>query len=248
MLTMIETGGVSEPDGARPEPVEAARGLAEQVFGDALTVLVGGSALTERRTRTSDLDMVVVTPPRDRPVRRSFRWGGWPVETLVHDERTLAAYCADNLARRWPGIPRLIAGGVIVRDHGGLGTRLQNEMRGRLAEGPAPASRAELEAARYEVTDLLDDLSGAQDPAEIAFIASRVLPKAAQLALLTARHWQGTGKWLLRELRDHDPGLADRLAGALHDRVRLDAAVREILDRAGGALWEGYQITDPRVP
>ena len=88
-------------------------------------------------------------------------------------------------------------------------------MRRRLAEGPAKARPDELEALRYELTDQLDDLLGAGDPVEIAFISCRVLTKSAQLALLAGRHWQGTGKWLLRELRDHDASLAGRLAETL---------------------------------
>ncbi|MEV5573685.1 hypothetical protein AB0L06_26900 [Spirillospora sp. NPDC052269] len=48
---------------------------------------------------------------------------------------------------------RLIADGVIVRDRDGLGTRLQEEMRDRLAQGPAEASPAELDEARYQVAD-----------------------------------------------------------------------------------------------
>ncbi|WP_043844130.1 nucleotidyltransferase domain-containing protein [Amycolatopsis taiwanensis] len=230
------------------EPVAAARGFAHHSFPDALTVIVGGSVLTERRTPASDLDMVVVTRPRESPYRHSLTWAGWPVEVLVHDEQTLAAYCEDNLARRWPGIPRLIAEGTIVSDRGALGERLQAEMRRRLAEGPAAASPAELAAHRYELTDLLDDLTGAEDPAEIAFIACRVLTKTAQLALLSGRHWQGTGKWLLRELRDHDPDLADRLAHALRVPARLAAMAREVLDDVGGPLRDGYRVTDPRNP
>ncbi|WP_406140483.1 nucleotidyltransferase domain-containing protein [Streptomyces sp. NBC_01089] len=220
----------------RMEPVAAARRLAGESYGDALTVIVGGSVLTEHRTSTSDLDMVVVTGPRDSPCRRSLRWAGWPVEVLIHDERTLAAYCADNLARRWPGIPRLIACGAIVSDRGGLGGRLQAEMRRRLAEGPAAASRAELEAHRYGLTDLLDDLAGTDDPGETAFIACRILTRTAQLALLDGRHWQGSGKWMFRELRDHDPVLAERLAHALPDTARLSAVAHEVLDRVGGPL------------
>ncbi|AIA00839.1 hypothetical protein DC74_311 [Streptomyces noursei] len=53
---------------------------------------------------------------------------------------------------------------------------------------------AELEAYRHELTDPLDDLAGADDPAELAFIASRVLNKTALLALPAGRHWQGSGK------------------------------------------------------
>ncbi|MCE4941554.1 MULTISPECIES: nucleotidyltransferase domain-containing protein [Streptomyces] len=232
----------------RTEPVAAAHGLAQHLFPDALTVLVGGSVLTERRTRTSDLDMVVVTGPLENPHRHSLSWEGWPVEVLVHDEETLAAYCADNLARRWPGIPRLIAEGTLVSDRTGLGHRLQTEMRRRLADGPTAATVAELEAHRYELTDLLDDLAGADDPAELAFIASRVLNKTALLALLAGRHWQGSGKWLLRELRDHDPVLADRLAHSLTAPPRLAGVAREVLDGAGGPLRDGYRVTDPRRP
>ncbi|NDZ77893.1 nucleotidyltransferase domain-containing protein [Streptomyces sp. SID10853] len=230
------------------EPVAAARLLARESYGDALTVIVGGSVLTEHRTSTSDLDMVVVTGERDSPCRHSLSWAGWPVEVLIHDERTLAAYCADNLARRWPGIPRLIAGGAIVSDRCGLGGRLQAEMRHRLAEGPAAASPAELDAHRYELTDLLDDLTGTDDPGETAFIACRILTKTAQLALLAARHWQGNGKWMFRELRDHDVALADRLAHALSDTAQLSAVAGEVLDGVGGPLREGYRVTDPRDP
>lgn len=129
------------------------------MYDDALTVIVGGSVLTDRRTPKSDLDMVVVTAPREAPYRRSLRWDGWPVEILVHDERSLAAYCADDLARRWPGIPRLMAEGVVVADRDGLGTRLQAEMRRRSAAGPP----AELDAGRHELTDLLDDLAAVSE-------------------------------------------------------------------------------------
>ncbi|MFE7114461.1 nucleotidyltransferase domain-containing protein [Streptomyces sp. NPDC057654] len=232
----------------RMEPVAAAGEYARHAFPDALAVIVGGSALTARRTPTSDLDMVVVTAPRDNPCRHSLHWAGWPVEVLIHDEQTLAAYCDDNLARRWPGIPRLIAEGAIVSERDALGRRLQTEMRRRLAEGPSAATPAELEAHRYQLTDVLDDLAGAEDPAEIAFISCRVLTRSAQLALLAGRHWQGAGKWLLRELRDHDPDLAERLTQALHAPAQLAAVAHEILDTAGGPLWAGYQVTDPRTP
>ncbi|MYW95278.1 hypothetical protein G3I59_32945 [Amycolatopsis rubida] len=160
----------------------------------------------------------------------------------------MRAYCADNLTRPWPGIPRLIAEGVLVADQDGLGTRLQDEMRQRLAAGPAAATASELDAQRYELTDLLDDLTGADDPAEIAFIAARVLTKTAQLALLAGHHWQDSGKWLWRELHDHDPRLAEQLATALPEAARLNAVAYAVLDRAGGPLRDGYRVTDARRP
>ena len=230
------------------DPVAVAGDLARELFAEAHLVVVGGSVLTERRTPTSDLDMVVVTAPRPAPYRRSLRWQGWPVEVLVHDERSLAAYCADNLARRWPGIPRLIADGTVVVDRYGTGESLQARLRARLAAGPAPADERELDAARYELTDLLDDLAGTGDPGEATFLAARLLTKTAQLALLGARHWQGSGKWLLRELRDCDPELVRRLVAAAGDPARLATIGYEVLDRVGGPLWDGYRVVDPRDP
>ncbi|MDA3645274.1 hypothetical protein LZ318_11130 [Saccharopolyspora indica] len=229
-------------------PIDAARRLAQHEYAAARLVIVGGSVLTARRTATSDLDVVVVTEPRAQPSRRSLTWEDWPVEVLEHDERSLAAHCADNLARRWPGIPRLIAEGAIVADRDGLGARLQDEMRHNLAAGPAAPTPAELAELRYELTDLLDDLAGSTVPAETAFTAARALNKTAQLALLAARHWQGTGKWLFRELHDHDPHLAEDLATALTDPARLTALAHQVLNTVGGRLREGYEVTDPRNP
>jgi hypothetical protein len=235
----------------RGEVVATVRGVVGEMVGDVRFAVVGGSALTRHRTSVSDLDVVVVTGPRDAPYRCSLRRDGWPVEVLVHDEESLAAYCADNLARRWPGIPRLLAEGVIVVDDG-TAASWQARMRERIAAGPAPAAAAEIDAARYDLTDQLDDLTGAEegdgDGAEAAFIRARVLTLTARLALLAGRHWIGSGKWLLRELRDHDAGLAARLGAAAASSADLDAAARTVLAGVGGPLWSGYSVTDPRNP
>ncbi|MER7989179.1 hypothetical protein ABTY53_26825 [Streptomyces noursei] len=55
-------------------------------------------------------------------------------------------------------------------------------------------------------------------------------------------------KWLPRELRDHDPVLADRLAQSLTAPPRLAGVAREALDGVGGPLRDGYRVTDPRRP
>ncbi|GAA3197643.1 MULTISPECIES: nucleotidyltransferase domain-containing protein [Streptomyces] len=231
----------------REEPVVAAAAVARHLLPRARLVVVGGSVLTALGTPMSDLDMVAVLPRVTAPRHRALRRRGWPVELLVHDERTLAAHCADGFRRRWPGIPRLLAQGEILVDEDGLGARLRTEMRQRLADGPAPATAAETDALRYELTDLLDDLAGTDDAGEAAFVAARVLTKTAQLALLTARHWQGNGKWLLRELRTARPDLAARLTAAAGDPAALAQAARATLREVGGELRE-YDVAQPRQP
>jgi hypothetical protein len=56
-------------------------------------------------------------------------------------------------------------------------------------------------------------------------------------------HWTGNGKWLLRELRDLDAGLADRWLAAHGDTTAIASFAGEILDRACGPLFAGYRVT-----
>jgi hypothetical protein len=73
---------------------------------------------------------------------------------------------------------------------------------------------AELASARYGLTDTLDDLTHALDAGERTAIAAAAWIRSAEVALAVARHWTGSGKWLLRELRDMDsrrPGRSRRV-------------------------------------
>ena len=65
--------------------------------------------------------------------------------------------------------------------------------------------------------------------------------ESAELALLLAGSWLGAGKWLLGELRAADPVLADWLIEARDDPGRLAQVGDDVLDRAGGRLWDGYR-------
>ncbi|WP_329239748.1 hypothetical protein OG417_38310 [Actinoallomurus sp. NBC_01490] len=62
---------------------------------------------------------------------------------------------------------------------------------------------------------------------------------------MVLRRVRAAGKWLLRELTDHDPEPADRLAKALPDSARLAAVA--VPDRVG-PLRDGHRVTDPRIP
>ncbi|MEV6598829.1 hypothetical protein AB0M36_18495 [Actinoplanes sp. NPDC051346] len=60
----------------------------------------------------------------------------------------------------------------------------------------------------------------------------------AKAALAFAGHWVSGGKWLLRELRELDPGLATRWLAARDDPAPIAA---EVLARSGGPLFDGYR-------
>jgi hypothetical protein len=115
-----------------------------------------------------------------------------------------------------------------------------------LAAGPNPLSDAEREHLRYQLTDLLDDLTHADDAGERAVIGATVWITAAAQVIAFNNHWTGTGKWVLRELRDLDPALADRWIAAYGDPVATAAFAQQVLDQAGGPLFTGYRVAGER--
>jgi hypothetical protein len=229
------------------DPVAAARAVVGERYPEARWAVLGGSVLTAGRTAGSDLDIVVLCDPTDGvPHRRSLRWRGWPVELFVHDPDSLAHYLATDLARRQPSLPRMCATSVTVAGSDEEAGQVRQECAAALAAGPARLPAAELDKLRYALTDALDDLIHGVDAGESAVTAAVTWLRAAELALQVAGRWLGTGKWLLRELRDCDPALADRWLAAREDPAAVAALAREVLEAAGGPLFDGYHATGDR--
>ncbi|MGI5272277.1 cupin domain-containing protein [Nonomuraea sp. CA-218870] len=225
------------------DPVNEARTLVGELFPEAWAALLGGSVVTGRRTPTSDLDILVVVEGLTEPYRESLRRHDWPVDLLAHSRTSLGVWIERDFARRQPVLARFCAEGIVLADRSaGRLERLREELGARLESGPGAPSQAALDRARYVLSDLLDDLEGATDPGELAFIEWNVVEAAARLALSLGGRWQGDGKWLLRELRAHDPGLAEALLRARQAPDELAAVAGRVLERAGGRLWEGYRV------
>ena len=234
-----------------PDPVLAARDLVASLFPRARWALVTGSVVMGLRTAGSDLDIVVLMPEGGPgvPHRAACRFRGWPVELFVHDERALEHYLRKEFGARKPSLHRMLASGVVVAGDAAAvaGLReLQDRCARVLEAGPGPLSAAERDAARYGLTDLLDDLEHAADPGERTAIAATAWGAAARDALAFAGRWNGGGKWLLRELRALDPDLADRWLAAHGDPAAIADFVRRLLDQVGGPLFEGYHAPGER--
>lgn len=227
------------------DAVADARALVGELFPHARWAVLTGSVITGHRTPGSDLDIVVMLPADDpqAPHRDSRYFREWPVELFVHDEQTLAHYLAMELPQRKPHLHRMVARGVALV---GDPVKWQARCGDVLAAGPAPLTPAEREYARYGLTDLLDDLVHAVDPGEKTVIAATAWTATAEQGLAFADRWAGNGKWLLRELRDLDRGFADRWLAAHGDAEAIEAVGREVLDRAGGPLFDGYRAVGER--
>ena len=233
------------------DPVETAHALVRERFPDAVQAWLAGSVTTGRATATSDLDVTVLLGEGEVH-RESLTYDGWPVELFVHTAASVEHFVAKDLTRRRPTMARLVATGVPLLGDGGDDVR--RHCQDVLDAGPPPVPAADLELRRYGLTDLLDDLEHATDPGERLVIAATLWTNAAHGALVAANHWDGTGKWLLRELRgleenldgDGGQGLADRWLAAHRDPAAIEAFAREVLDRLGGPLFDGYAAAAPR--
>ncbi|NBM17913.1 nucleotidyltransferase domain-containing protein [Streptomyces sp. GC420] len=230
------------------DPVETARELVRDRFPQARAAFLAGSVLTDRRTPTSDLDIVVLLPGPPAPYRENLIHRDWPVELFVHTEAVWHAFADRETANRLSPLLAMCAEGVLLADADGLGAALRAESRERLAAGPPAVPAEELDHRRYALTDMLDDLRSCPDRQERVYLVTHLLQRASELALLTGGHWLGGGKWLSRRLAAADPGLHGRLtagataaiSGTADGPDRFAAAVDEVLERAGGPLWAGY--------
>jgi hypothetical protein len=228
-----------------------ARELVGELFPGARWAVLAGSVITSSRTAGSDLDIVVVLAdgnPRP-PYRESREYRGWPVELFVHDGETLARYLAKDLPSRRPVLHRMVATGVLLTGADDEHAQQTRDMAyAVLAAGPSPLTESELVLARYGRTDLLDDLTHAVDDGERTTIAAWTWIRCAEVALALRRHWTGTGKWLLRELRDLDDDLATRWLAAANDPDAIAALARDILARAGGPYFAGLHLPGEPAP
>jgi len=233
------------------EPVIAALRVIEERFPNCRDAFLSSSVLTSRRTPTSDLDIVVILNGPPAPYRETIRSDGWTVELFVHSRESLLFFYDFDAKSRTCTLARMCADGYVLRSLKDEADEIQGEAQKIIDDGPAALTDEEREQRRYRLTDLLDDLRGTSDSAEMVFIASQMLNMAGELALLSERRWTGAGKWLARHLAAAPDQFANRLADAFRmliatdDKQPMIEVVSAILDLAGGPLTEGFGAHNP---
>lgn len=228
------------------DPLDVASRLVADLFPDALAAFLGGSALTSRRTASSDLDILVVAN-LDAPYRETLRYDGWVVELFVHSPTSLQHYWDKGVADRRAVLLRFCGEGRALVSRDGVATELAAEARRRLLAGPPAPAADVVRWQRYALTDALDDFRDCRDDVEAAFVAAALVTAASELVLLVANAWTGSGKWLPRRVSEVDPQLPLRLVTAQRaalagDRAPLVELVKDVLERSGGPLTEGLRL------
>ncbi|MCM5557419.1 nucleotidyltransferase domain-containing protein [Pleomorphomonas sp. JP5] len=224
----------------------AARKCLATRFKGASHLFVAGSILRGEGNAFSDIDMVVLYPRLERAWRESFVLDGFPIEAFVQDPETLAYFLQNDAERGVPVMVDMVANGVIISDAPAEAAAIQQRARQVLAAGPKPLSGAPLDALRYILTDLADDLRAERPADEIAATAAQLHPRLIDLMLLGRNRWTGNGKWGPRLLRRLDRRLAEEAAEAFKDAVLgKPAALLSLTDRElarhGGGCFDGYR-------
>lgn len=223
------------------EAQAAARDFVQRNLPTARVAFLGGSAANGHATTMSDLDIFVLVDDGDGEVSyvETTRHQGWLVEAFVYTPASAEHWIKKGRDERRPVLDCLIATGLALTDTDET-REWADGARRALAAGPGGADPEEIDARRYALSALVDDLEGSIDPAETYAVQACAFWEAAELALLVERRWLGTGKWLIRNLAaGKDFGLLAWAAGP-QDASALGSICRAVLDRAGGFLQEGF--------
>lgn len=243
----------------RDDLLRLAASIRNERYPDSAAVLLCGSAARGETTVGSDLDLVILMERAPAARRESFRRGGWPVEAFIHDLETLAYFFRRiDQPSGAPTLMAMIDEGVPTQDQPALDHPEQGVpehplvgaakalARAVLAEGPPRWSADELDASRYAVTALMDDLRAPRSKIEALGSMSALYPALATHYLRSRGLWAAKDKTIPRALGAADAALAERFAAAFGALARGDGAEavialsEDVLASDGGPLFEGY--------
>jgi hypothetical protein len=238
---------VRESNVSESDPRNDALRIACQRVPHARGAILAGTALSPDRTFTSDLDVVVFVTNDDHTFRETVFELGWLTELFVMSPDSFNYFCTTEIAQRRSPLLHMCAHGVILFSNDDIAETRQRQARNLWAQGPPPLRPDELDEQRYRLSDLLDDYQGTHDDEELTFIVASLIESAAELELSAHGQWLGSGKWMARQLRQHDAELSTRLSTAAAlalgkiERRSLSVAITDVLNRVGGPLSSGYR-------
>ncbi|MGB9151832.1 MAG: nucleotidyltransferase domain-containing protein [Alphaproteobacteria bacterium] len=234
---------------------EAAISNAEALFVSryqgAEFCVASGSIIQGHGALHSDLDLVVIYSKIPAAYRESFFYQKMPVEAFVHDYETIQSFMDDDYQRGNVSMQHMLATGKIVPHETESSAKLKVYAQRIIAEGLNPAAPEKIEALRYSVSDLIDDLKDDRPVNEVRSILYSLYHVIGELHLRLSGQFLATGKHLARKLKDCDPAFSAKL-DAIMTRAHTDKisdqdieALLSLLQPLGGNLFDGYKQTAP---
>lgn len=224
--------------------VELAERFIASRFPTASIAVIGGSTSRGERTRTSDIDLLLIGehlfPDGRTGAALTDEYEGEILEVFAYTPAGFEDWAQRSIDQHRPVIVHMLVEGHVVRGGQELDA-LRAAWSRRLDEGPA-LEEHELSFRRYVITDVLDDLRDSTDALERQVLAATLFERTAELMLLTAGKWVGAGKYLPRRLRALPAERVDALAGPYltGDVDGLADAVEKELVAAGGRVQSGF--------
>jgi hypothetical protein len=224
---------------------KAASEFVEMYFPACEVAYLAGSVVRGEETESSDLDIIIIDASVTECYRKSLTENGWPIEVFVHNFFSYKDFFKENIDRARPSLPQMCAEGIILKDNG-QASRIKNEALQLLKAGPTPWKTVEMEKARYQITDLINDLEGSTNSIEDLFIVSKLADLTHEFVLRVNGYWIGEGKWIIRALKEYDESFAEKFAAVFdgyystREKEKVIHFVDDVIKPYGGRLFEGY--------
>jgi predicted nucleotidyltransferase len=231
----------------RIDPNKAAELFILNHYPNCHGALLAGSVVRGEVTETSDLDIVIFDNNLKSAYRESVIEFGWNIEVFVHNLTSYKEFFKSDCERARPSLPNMVSEGIVLRDSG-IMEQIKKEAKNLLEKGPDEWPAVTIRMKCYFITDVLDDFIGSTTRAEEIFIANTLCDLISEFVLRTNRKWIGTSKWVIRSLRNHDEGFADRFVDAFDtfyktgDKNKVIVMVDDILYPYGGRLFQGFSL------
>jgi hypothetical protein len=224
---------------------EAASQFIQYQFPHCNVAILSGSVVTNQDTEHSDLDLVIIDDSQPRPFRASYIEFGWPIEAFILTKETYQYFFEINQFKAIPSLQRMCADGMVLKDDGTADALIQ-EAKDMLHQGPLPWTLEELNQARYEITECLEDLTGSAAHDEAIFIVNRMANLVQEFESRVHGYWVGEGKWVVRSLKLYDKTFCHQFLKELDDFYKTEkkegliAFVDRVLEPYGGRLFAGF--------
>lgn len=237
-------------EAAKSEALKITRGVLERRFAGCSFAIASGSIFRGKGREHSDVDLVVVFDKLNAAWRESFLEDNLPFEAFVHDPETLTWFFECDFASGYPLIVHMVAAGQVLGEDAAQGEAWQAHARKLLDQGPPQLSAPKLDAMRYQITNLLDDLRDERSVEEIRAITAQLYQPLADLMLLGRGRWSGKGKWIPRLLQAVDEGLLNDFDSSFAVAMRGNAQelvefAKAELARMGGPYFHGDRREAP---
>jgi Nucleotidyltransferase domain len=234
------------------EAIAAAKAIGLERYPRAVATFLAGSLVRGEGTAASDLDLVVVFERVANAYRESFRFGRWPVEAFVHDPETLEYFFHEfDGPSGVPVLPMMISEGIEIPESSARSRALKDAASRLIAGGPKPWGKTEIEASRYAITNLVDDLRDPRSKAERTATGAALYAALSNHYLRSRVLWSARDKTIPRRLREADPAFAARFEAAFEALLGNGAAddaitlAEQVLAPQGGWLFDGYALAAP---